>query len=119
MLQWIVPDTLQFISQSTRSTETLTKQSDYKKMLASTMSMESMEKSQFNSSLEDTQSFDIYEAHNPNNIIQLKHRTFNKKPASPEYSVPQNVGNRPYNLAFRNEGKILYLRLNSHYLILF
>ncbi|XP_045494665.1 protein bark beetle isoform X1 [Colias croceus] len=90
---------------STRSTDTLTKGSDYKKMLASTTSMESMEKSQFNSSLEDTQSFDIYEAHNPNNIIQLKHSTFNKKPASPEYSVPQNVNNnRPYNLAYRNEG---------------
>ncbi|XP_047509687.1 protein bark beetle isoform X2 [Pieris napi] len=89
---------------STRSTDTLTKASDYKKMLASTTSMESMEKSQFNSSLEDTQSFDIYEAHNPNNIIQLKHSSFNKKPASPEYSVPQNV-NRPFNLAFRNEGR--------------
>lgn len=70
-------------------------------MLASTTSMESMEKSQFNSSLEDTQSFDIYEAHNPNNVIQLKHSTFNRKPASPEYSVPQN---RPYSLAYKNEG---------------
>ncbi|XP_072938867.1 protein bark beetle isoform X2 [Epargyreus clarus] len=88
---------------STRSTETLTKGSDYRKMLASTTSMESMEKSQFNSSIDDTQSFDIYEAHNPNNIIQLKHSTFNKKPGSPEYSVPQNT-TRPQNLAFRNEG---------------
>ncbi|CAH2236667.1 jg20886 [Pararge aegeria aegeria] len=86
---------------STRSTDTLTKGSDYRKMLASTASMESMEKSQFNSSIEDTQSFDIYEAHNPNNIIQLKHSTFNKKPASPEYSVPQNV---KYDLAYKNEG---------------
>ncbi|XP_050673785.1 protein bark beetle isoform X2 [Leptidea sinapis] len=84
---------------SARSTDTLTKGSDYKKMLASTTSMESMEKSQFNSSLEDTQSFDIYEAHNPNNI-QLKHSTFNKK-ASPEYSVPTV---KPFNLAFKNEG---------------
>ncbi|KAG7306290.1 hypothetical protein JYU34_008890 [Plutella xylostella] len=89
---------------STRSTETLTKGSDYKKMLASTTSMESMEKSQFNSSLEDTQSFDIYEAHNPNaNVMQLKHSTFSKKPPPPEYSVPQN-NNRPFNLAYRNEG---------------
>lgn len=65
--------------------------------------MESMEKSQFNSSIEDTQSFDIYEAHNPNaNIIPLKHSTFIKKPASPEYSVPQN--NNKMNLSFRNEG---------------
>ncbi|XP_045768313.1 protein bark beetle isoform X2 [Maniola jurtina] len=86
---------------STRSTDTLTKGSDYKKMLASTASMESMEKSQFNSSIEDNHSFDIYEAHNPNNIIQLKHSTFNKKPASPEYSVPQNT---KYDLAYKNEG---------------
>ncbi|KAI8422542.1 hypothetical protein MSG28_006346 [Choristoneura fumiferana] len=89
---------------STRSTDTLTKGSDYRKMLASTASIESMEKSQFNSSMEDNQSFDIYEAHNPNpNIIQLKHSSFMKKPASPEYSVPQN-NNRPYNLAYKNEG---------------
>ncbi|XP_034826785.1 protein bark beetle isoform X2 [Maniola hyperantus] len=86
---------------STRSTDTLTKGSDYKKMLASTASMESMEKSQFNSSIEDNHSFDIYEAHNPNNVIQLKHSTFNKKPASPEYSVPQNT---KYDLAYKNEG---------------
>ena len=69
-------------------------------MLASTTSMESMEKSQFNSSIEDTQSFDIYEAHNPNNVIQLKHSTFNKKTSSPEYSVPQNN----YDLSYKNEG---------------
>ncbi|OWR46233.1 Neurotrypsin [Danaus plexippus plexippus] len=98
------PDTTyrrKMVQMSARSTDTLTKGSDYKKMLASTTSMESMEKSQFNSSLEDTQSFDIYEAHNPNNVIQLKHSTFNRKPASPEYSVPQN---RPYSLAYKNEG---------------
>lgn len=89
---------------STRSTETLTKGSDYRKMIASTASMESMEKSQFNSSVEDNQSFDIYEAHNPNpNVMPLRHTTFMKKPASPEYSVPQN-NNRPFNLAYRNEG---------------
>ncbi|KAJ2949950.1 hypothetical protein O0L34_g11275 [Tuta absoluta] len=91
---------------STRSTETLTKGSDYKKMLASTTSMESMEKSQFNSSMEDNQSFDIYEAHNPNaNVMPLKHSTFMKKPVTPEYSVPQNNNiNKPFNLAYRNEG---------------
>lgn len=66
--------------------------------------MESMEKSQFNSSLDDNQSFDIYEAHNPNaNVMQLKHSTFVKKPVTPEYSVPQN-NNNPYKLAYRNEG---------------
>ncbi|XP_059051409.1 protein bark beetle isoform X2 [Achroia grisella] len=89
---------------STRSTETLTKGSDYRKMLTSTTSMESMEKSQFNSSMEDNQSFDIYEAHNPNpNVIPLKQSTFMKKPASPEYSVPQN-NNGPFDLAYRNRG---------------
>lgn len=92
---------LKNLLQSARSTDTLTKTSDYRKMLASTTSMESMEKSQFNSSVEDNQSFDIYEAHNPNNVIQLKHSTFNKKPASPEYSVPQN---RDFDLAYKNEG---------------
>jgi hypothetical protein len=73
-------------------------------MIPSTTSIESIEKSQFNSSMEDTQSFDIYEAHNPSaNVLPLKHSTFMKKPASPEYSVPQN-NNRPFNLAYRNEG---------------
>lgn len=92
------------IFQSTRSTDTLTKGSDYRKMLASTTSMESMEKSQFNSSIEDNQSFDIYEAHNPNpNVMPLKHSSFIKKPASPEYSVPQNT-NKYNNLSFRNDG---------------
>lgn len=72
-------------------------------MLASTVSMESMEKSQFNSSMEDTQSFDIYEAHNPNpNVMPLKHSTFVKKPITPEYSIPQST--RPYDLAYKNEG---------------
>lgn len=57
-----------FISQFTgahnsqRSSPTLTKGSDYKKMNGS---LDSMDKSQFNSSVEDTQSFDIYETHNP------------------------------------------------------
>ncbi|RVE49659.1 hypothetical protein evm_005716 [Chilo suppressalis] len=89
---------------STRSTDTLTKGSDYRKMVASTVSVESMEKSQFNSSTEDNQSFDIYEAHNPSaNVMPLKHSTFIKKPVSPEYSIPQNT-NRPFNLAYRNEG---------------
>lgn len=94
-----------FLSQSTRSTDTLTKGSDYRKMLASTTSMESMEKSQFNSSLDDNQSFDIYEAHNPNtNVMPLTHTTFVKKPITPEYSVPQNNARQYGNLAFRNEG---------------
>lgn len=88
---------------STRSTDTLTKNSDYKKMLVSSASVDSVEKSQFNSSLEDNQSYDIYEAHNPNpNNIPLKHSSFNKKTSPPEYSAPINRAS--YDLAFRNEG---------------
>ncbi|KAG8274927.1 hypothetical protein J6590_097180 [Homalodisca vitripennis] len=49
--------------QSQTSTPTLNKSSDYKKMAGS---IDSMDKSQLNSSLEEeTQSYDIYEAHNP------------------------------------------------------
>lgn len=49
--------------QNNVSTPTLNKSSDYKKMAGS---IDSMDKSQLNSSLEEeTQSYDIYEAHNP------------------------------------------------------
>lgn len=46
---------------SQKSSPTLTK--EYKKMMNG--SLDSMEKSQYNSSIDDTQSYDIYEAHNP------------------------------------------------------
>lgn len=47
---------------SQKSSPTLTK--DYKKMMNG--SLDSMDKSQYNSSIDETQSYDIYEAHNPN-----------------------------------------------------
>ncbi|XP_066905697.1 protein bark beetle [Halyomorpha halys] len=51
------------ISASIQPSPTLNKSSDYKKMAGS---LDSIEKSQFNSSNEEeTQSYDIYEAHNP------------------------------------------------------
>ncbi|KAF6211152.1 hypothetical protein GE061_014267 [Apolygus lucorum] len=51
------------LATSTQSSPTLNKNAEYKKMAGS---LDSIEKSQFNSSNEeDTQSYDIYEAHNP------------------------------------------------------
>ncbi|BES98492.1 Scavenger receptor cysteine-rich domain [Nesidiocoris tenuis] len=51
------------LATSTQSSPTLNKNAEYKKMAGS---MDSIEKSQFNSSNEEeTQSYDIYEAHNP------------------------------------------------------
>lgn len=70
--------------QNSVSTPTLNKSSsDYKKMAGS---IDSMDKSQLNSSLEEeTQSYDIYEAHNP--------------------SASEAV-NPSFDLAYRNQGKL-------------
>lgn len=89
--------------QSTRSTDTLTKNSDYKKMLSSTYSMDSVEKSQFNSSLEDNQSYDVYEAHNPNPMTMASSQSTFKK-ESPKYSLPITNVNPAYGLMYRNDG---------------
>lgn len=51
----------QNVSSSQKSSPTLMK--DYKKMMNG--SLDSMEKCQYNSSIDETQSYDIYEAHNP------------------------------------------------------
>lgn len=68
----------------------LSRSSDYKKMNGS---LDSMDKSQFNSSLEeDAQSYDIYEAHNPNTVAVTssdKHK------------------NEFIDLAYQNRGKFL------------
>ncbi|KAF5303544.1 hypothetical protein FQR65_LT08145 [Abscondita terminalis] len=84
---------------STRSTDTLTKNSDYKKMDNS--SIDSIEKSTYDSSIEDNQSYDIYETHNPNPPAFLYNPTI-------EYhKSPLRYGQQPsndYNLAFKNEG---------------
>lgn len=88
--------------QSNRSTDTLTKNSDYKKMV-SNGSIDSMEKSTYNSSLDDDQSYDIYEAHNPNPAS-----TFAYNPTIEFHKSPTKFGNftgpDSFNLAFKNEG---------------
>ncbi|KAF5304533.1 hypothetical protein FQA39_LY09584 [Lamprigera yunnana] len=84
---------------STRSTDTLTKNSDYKKMDNS--SMDSMEKSAYDSSIEDNQSYDIYETHNPNPPAFVYNPTieYHKSPSRYGQQTPEN-----YNLAFKNQG---------------
>lgn len=66
-------------------------------------SVDSMEKSVYNSSLDDNQSYDIYEAHNPNPSAFAYNPTieYHKSPSRFEnqYAKPSN-----YELAFKNEG---------------
>lgn len=87
---------------SQRSSPTLTKGSDYKKMNGS---LDSMDKSQFNSSVEDTQSFDIYETHNP----QAAGMTTDAR-GGYAYTTPSDfrptgeIVNPAFDLSFRNEG---------------
>lgn len=62
-----------------------------------------MEKSTYNSSIEDNQSYDIYEAHNPNPSA------FAYSPTIEYHKSPARYGTNPpssdsYNLAFKNEG---------------
>ncbi|XP_030745583.1 protein bark beetle isoform X2 [Sitophilus oryzae] len=81
---------------STRSTDTLTKTSDYKKVI-SNGSIDSMEKSAYNSSVEDTHSVDTYEPSNPNPFTTLD---YHKSPSKFDnhYSKPA------YDLTFKNAG---------------
>lgn len=65
-------------------------------------SIDSMEKSTYNSSIEDNQSYDIYEAHNPNPSAFTYNPTIEYH-KSPKFD--NNVNPRhSYDLAFRNEG---------------
>lgn len=84
--------------QSTRSTDTLTKNSDYKKMV-SNGSIDSMEKS-YNSSIEDNQSYDVYEANNPT----PSGFTYNTTMQSMKRPPFDNHYAQPFNLAYKNEG---------------
>lgn len=83
---------------SSRSTDTLTKK------MISNGSIDSMEKSAYNSSIEDNQSYDIYEAHNPNpsSFAYNQQVTYSKSPVKyqTQYSAPANYDA----LAFKNEG---------------
>ncbi|XP_011334038.1 protein bark beetle isoform X2 [Ooceraea biroi] len=81
------------------STDTLNSKSlDYKRMLNGG-SLDSMDKSQLNSSIEDNQSYDVYEAHNP----RYSPSTSDFKNAQ-KYSTGQSVDNPVFDLAYRNEG---------------
>ncbi|XP_043270872.1 protein bark beetle isoform X2 [Venturia canescens] len=82
-----------------QSTDTLNSRSlDYKKMMSGG-SIDSMDKSQLNSSMEDNQSYDVYEAHNP----RYSPSTSDFKAAVEKYPVT-NADNPVFDLAYRNEG---------------
>lgn len=79
------------VFQTKHSTDTLN--SNYKRMLNGG-SLDSMDKSQLNSSIEDNQSYDVYEAHNPR-----------YSPSTSDFkSTAQSVDNPVFDLAYRNEG---------------
>lgn len=86
--------------QSKHSTDTLNSKSlDYKRMLNGG-SLDSMDKSQLNSSIEDNQSYDVYEAHNP----RYSPSTSDFKNTAHKYGPAQTVDNPVFDLAYRNEG---------------
>ncbi|KAG8238181.1 hypothetical protein J437_LFUL014057 [Ladona fulva] len=78
-----------------RASPTPTKMSEYRKMNGS---IDSMDKSQFNSSVDDNQSYDIYEAHNPN-AIPYGYSQFDQSAAGMASSNATS-----FDLAYRNEG---------------
>ncbi|KAL6268222.1 hypothetical protein P5V15_001333 [Pogonomyrmex californicus] len=80
-----------------QSTDTLN--SNYKRMLNGG-SLDSMDKSQLNSSIEDNQSYDVYEAHNP----RYSPSTSDFKSTAQKYGAAQSVDNPVFDLAYRNEG---------------
>lgn len=85
--------------QTKQSTDTLNSKSlDYKRMLNGG-SLDSMDKSQLNSSIEDNQSYDVYEAHNP----RYSPSTSDFKDAQ-KYGAAQSIDNPVFDLAYRNEG---------------
>lgn len=85
--------------QSTRSTDTLTKK------MISNGSIDSMEKSTYSSSIEDNQSYDVYETHNPNPSSFTYNPTieYHKSPARLEnqYAKPTAYD---LDLDYKNEG---------------
>ncbi|XP_056639840.1 protein bark beetle [Diorhabda sublineata] len=82
--------------QSTRSTDTLTK-----KMITNG-SIDSIEKSNYSSSIDDNQSYDVYESHNPNPT------SFSFSPTIEYHKSPARFENQyakpTFDLSFRNEG---------------
>lgn len=70
--------------------------------MVSNGSIDSMEKSTYTSSIEDNQSYDIYEAHNPN-PSGFAYNQYHKSPSkfdSQKFNLPTST----YDLAFKNEG---------------
>lgn len=63
-------------------------------------SIDSMDKSQLNSSMEDNQSYDVYEAHNP----RYSPSTSDFKGAVQKYGTSQSGDNPVFDLTYRNEG---------------
>nr|XP_034174512.1 protein bark beetle [Osmia lignaria] len=83
-----------------QSTDTLNSKSlDYRRMLNGG-SIDSMDKSQLNSSMEDNQSYDVYEAHNP----RYSPSTSEFKSTVQKYGAPQSADNPVFDLTYRNEG---------------
>ncbi|XP_044255606.1 protein bark beetle isoform X2 [Tribolium madens] len=87
---------------SSRSTDTLTKNPEYKKMITNG-SLDSMEKSTYTSSLDDNQSYDVYEAHNPNPSAFAYSPTIEYH-KSPNRFDAQYVRPNGFELAYKNEG---------------
>lgn len=63
-------------------------------------SIDSMDKSQLNSSMEDNQSYDVYEAHNP----RYSPSTSDFKSTVQKYAAPHSGDNPVFDLTYRNEG---------------
>lgn len=74
--------------------------------MVSNGSIDSMEKSAYNSSIDDTQSYDIYEAHNPNPSGFAYNPTieYHKSPSKFDTQFSTQNSNPAYDLAFKNEG---------------
>ncbi|KAL3267568.1 hypothetical protein HHI36_011686 [Cryptolaemus montrouzieri] len=88
--------------QSTRSTDTLTKGSDYRKVI-SNGSIDSMEKSAYNSSTEDNRSLETYESQNPNPSSFAYNPTIelHKSPSRFENQYAKPI---TFDLGYKNDG---------------
>lgn len=67
-------------------------------------SIDSMEKSTYNSSIEDNQSYDVYETHNPNPSAFTYNPTIEYHKSPMKFDNQYSNPNSNYNLAFKNEG---------------
>lgn len=89
-----------FLFQAKQSNDTLNSRTlDYKKMSVNGGSLDSMDKSQLNSSMEDNRSYDVYEAHNPH----YSPSGSDFKSVAHKFQLGQN-DNPIFDLAYRNEG---------------